>query len=59
MSINESGDSGNSGYYRKTVRQKIKSIHMDYSRDYGDPPRRPNMRGMGTDQDKATEEEVQ
>ena len=57
--INGSRDCGNSGdIIPNYVAEKQEYSYEDYSRDYGDPPRRPNMKGMGTDQDKTIEEEV-
>jgi hypothetical protein len=58
--INESGDCGNTGCVINNYQaEKQEYSYEDYSRDYGNPPRRPNMTGMGTEQDKTTEEEVQ
>jgi hypothetical protein len=57
--IIESGDSGDSNNIQNYQAEKQEYSYKDYSSDYGDPPRRPNMRGIGAEQDKTTEEEVQ
>jgi hypothetical protein len=56
--INESSDCGNTGIIEIYQAEKQEYSYEDYSRDYANPPRRPNMRGKDTDQDKITKEEV-